>query len=521
MLRKVGLTGGIAIVMLAALVGFYATELTSPKAPSSSPTPSPNPTSEAGVSLILDERLAQVAEQWPGFGGYYLSRAKVHPPYEYLAYVYMLDGCQHLEAEQVVKQILYPERFGQDILGVLALQGDYSIAQLSQWYEHVSRIADPGLVLANLDESRNRLEIIVVDDAAAQRVEEKLKEIPVPPEAVAVRMREPVKLYESPREAVQPTELKEQLSDALLEDLETIAQQKGISLEAAIERYGSQGSFLGLVDTIRETFPDDYAWARVGLGGRGWVGFAGRPPDAALWMIDGFVNKQWGASVEVHSHVGFNGLERQSATIAYASARSDAPEVGMNNTGLDAETGHLMTTIGLHGAACDAAVIDDFRSSATKALIDATGADILNSVKTDVQVHLIAPSRGNKVDGPVLTSPEPNGFFGVMDAIVRGTVVFDEKTGCLYLGSSNSKDLHPVVWPAGASWQADPPAVKLQGPLIEPGMSVEGGGGYVSYGSIRNVAGVAVADAAQICADHVDTESIAFFNVGSGVELVP
>ena len=47
MFRKVGLSGGIAIVLLVALVGFYATELVSSKAPSSSPGPLPNPTSES------------------------------------------------------------------------------------------------------------------------------------------------------------------------------------------------------------------------------------------------------------------------------------------------------------------------------------------------------------------------------------------------------------------------------------------------------------------------------------------
>ncbi len=93
-----------------------------------------------------------------------------------------------------------------------------------------------------------------------------------------------------------------------------------------------------------------------------------------------------------------------------------------------------------------------------------------------------------------------------MDAIVSGTVVFDGSAGCLYL-EHHSKDQHPVVWPAGASWQADPPAVKIHGQLIEPGMSVEGGGGYVPYEFIKAVAGIAVADAAQVCADRASPAS--------------
>ena len=51
--------------------------------------------------MALDERLAQVAEEWPGFGGYYLKRANLSPPYEYLAYVYMLEGCQYAKRPKV------------------------------------------------------------------------------------------------------------------------------------------------------------------------------------------------------------------------------------------------------------------------------------------------------------------------------------------------------------------------------------------------------------------------------------
>ena len=99
--------------------------------------------------------------------------------------------------------------------------------------------------------------------------------------------------------------------------------------------------------------------------------------------------------------------------------------------------------------------------------------------------------------------------------------MFDESTGCLYL-DSNSEFRYPVVWPAGASWQADPPAVKIHGQLIEPGMSVEGAGRYLRYGSIKMVAGEAVADAAYECADRSDPlKKIAFFNKGSRVDVVP
>ncbi len=103
-----------------------------------------------------------------------------------------------------------------------------------------------------------------------------------------------------------------------------------------------------------------------------------------------------------------------------------------------------------------------------------------------------------------------------MDAEVRGTVVFDENTGCLFLELENIR--YPVVWPAGASWRADPPAVELQGQLIEPGMSVDGGGGYLNYEGVEEDAGIIVADAAQACAGP--TGEVAFFNIGGDVSVV-
>ena len=41
------------------------------------------------------------------------------------------------------------------------------------------------------------------------------------------------------------------------------------------------------------------------------------------------------------------------------------------------------------------------------------------------------------------------------------------------------------------------------------------------YEWVKRLAGAAVADAAQTCAEHVDAGEILWFNVGSEVDLVP
>lgn len=131
---------------------------------------------------------------------------------------------------------------------------------------------------------------------------------------------------------------------------------------------------------------------------------------------------------------------------------------------------------------------------------------------------LTSCSGSGRVDGPVLSSPRPPLFGGGgLDAEIKGRVVFDEGSGCLLLEFEGGGRL-PVVWPAGAAWRADPPAVELRGQRIEPGMVVDGGGGYLHYEEVREIAGTAVADAAQACAGP--TGEVAVFNRGSAVRVV-
>lgn len=122
-----------------------------------------------------------------------------------------------------------------------------------------------------------------------------------------------------------------------------------------------------------------------------------------------------------------------------------------------------------------------------------------------------------RVDGPVLVSPLPDSdVLEGMAAEVKGTVLFDDATGCLLL---ELEDVHyPLVWPGGTSWRTDPPRVVIDsGEVIEPGMTVHGAGGYLQREGIEHMAGTAVADAAARCAGP--TGEIAIFNIGSTVTI--
>ncbi|MFI7493318.1 hypothetical protein ACH9D2_01140 [Kocuria sp. M4R2S49] len=105
-----------------------------------------------------------------------------------------------------------------------------------------------------------------------------------------------------------------------------------------------------------------------------------------------------------------------------------------------------------------------------------------------------------------------------MEAEVRGTV--EIRDDCLMLVQEDvpGAPAYPVIWPAGTTWQEDPPAVVLEGgQVVEPGTSVIGAGGYLQRDDIQEFVGSAVTDAAGNCVG--ETGEIALFNIGSDVQV--
>lgn len=151
----------------------------------------------------LDERLARLSDQIPGFGGIFLDeRGRIA--------VYLVKGeVTTLSAQQIGAAIA--RALGWDEPGLRAgdiriLPGQYSFRQLKEWSDrllpHVLEIQ--GVVLTDIDEARNRLRIGVEDEAAAEAVRETLVSLGVPREAVIVEEVEPILPMATLRDMVRP-----------------------------------------------------------------------------------------------------------------------------------------------------------------------------------------------------------------------------------------------------------------------------------------------------------------------------
>ncbi|MFP3974869.1 MAG: S1 family peptidase [Dehalococcoidia bacterium] len=180
-----------------------------------------------------------------------------------------------------------------------------------------------------------------------------------------------------------PPEIDDPISDAELQDLQAIASQKGISLQAAIDRYAWNDNFALAVAKIREASPATFARAEIVDAGHAWVGFAGPAPEAAREMIDAFGNNHSGVSVSVRIDLGFTEVELERAIEAVHFAVLETPEVCDASTSFDFATGQITTSIVLEGTASDS-VLDDLEAIAAKNLTDATRPDILNSITVSV-----------------------------------------------------------------------------------------------------------------------------------------
>jgi hypothetical protein len=65
---------------------------------------------------------------------------------------------------------------------------------------------------------------------------------------------------------------------AEMRDLETVAQQRGISIEQAVATRGWRRGFSQLVQEVQARHPDSFAGAAIEQDGSIWIGFTGAVP---------------------------------------------------------------------------------------------------------------------------------------------------------------------------------------------------------------------------------------------------
>jgi streptogrisin C len=144
------------------------------------------------------------------------------------------------------------------------------------------------------------------------------------------------------------------LDSAQLNDLATVAKQEGISLELAVEEYGWHESFSMLVNGIRQTYPDDFAGARIERNGDPWIAFRSTAPEAAVVEVARFNDAIFGSralEVRMIENRGFSERELDDRLLAaHYSALSETDLVDNASSGYDIATGVITVEVQLVAA---------------------------------------------------------------------------------------------------------------------------------------------------------------------------
>ena len=190
-----------------------------------------------------------------------------------------------------------------------------------------------------------------------------------------------------------PQAIRDAVSDAELQDLQAVAEQYGMTLQEAFDRYAWNDDFSRAVHRIRAAAPDTFAGAEIVDATNAWIAFTDTPPKVALDIIDAFTGNHSRVSVEVRTRHTITEAELEEAIPAVHYAVYKAPGVLNASTSFESETGEIVSVVVLENTAPDS-VLDDLRAIAEQRLVEVMRPDILDSVSVSV-VRSKSPALGS------------------------------------------------------------------------------------------------------------------------------
>ena len=148
------------------------------------------------------------------------------------------------------------------------------------------------------------------------------------------------------------------VSETLLEDLEGVAEEFGISLEEAVRRYGWHNEFAALVSDIRTAYPAEFSASAIGDDDKPWISFARKAPPDAVALLCGFV-----VPVRIVEDTGFTEVDmvRWLRAIHYSVVSDD--RITDARSGYDIVTGVFDVTVTYTGDESAAVVVNELREA--------------------------------------------------------------------------------------------------------------------------------------------------------------
>lgn len=143
--------------------------------------------------VTSDDLFAEVARRVPGFGGFFLDQEGTR------FNIYLLEPRTEDAAIEAIGEVYGANYFQDNGLkyppdDIRVLIGQYDYQELLEWNIRTRDLLSlPGISLKGIDEGRNRLLIGLEREGARQRIQDALKQLGVPDEAVIIEVTDPVR----------------------------------------------------------------------------------------------------------------------------------------------------------------------------------------------------------------------------------------------------------------------------------------------------------------------------------------
>ena len=187
------------------------------------------------------------------------------------------------------------------------------------------------------------------------------------------------------------------LSDAELEDLQFVADAKGITLDQAIERYGWHDDFSAVVTAIRDDDPDGLVDAAITGASSARIEFSGSISGGAQDAIDNFKSENPGVAISVQTGLGLTGRKVEDAVVGAHFAVLNEDGVQDSVAYFDSYANEIVVIVQMATPPSDEKQ-SSLEKAAERGATEATRPDIMDSLTISLSVvqHDLSGTEGNR-----------------------------------------------------------------------------------------------------------------------------
>lgn len=176
------------------------------------------------------------------------------------------------------------------------------------------------------------------------------------------------------------------ISDATLQDLGSIADTEGISVQAAVEQYGWHNPFSMAVSDIRAVAADDFSGAAITGSEQAWIAFANDTvPEAATNALAEFRNDYPNITIDFYTGTSFTDREIDAALRAAYFKAYNSPEVQDATASFNSATRQIEIVANVGTDSPDPATMEELVRKAKEGVSESGGPALLDVIGVTVQ----------------------------------------------------------------------------------------------------------------------------------------